>query len=51
MTWATAGQPNEDVQPEVPPEAAFTEEQFAGFKMGFRVCTVVLEVITVWIVI
>ena len=51
MTRATAGQPNEDVRPEDRLEAAFSEERIVGLKMGFRVRTVVLGVITVWIVI
>ena len=40
-----------DVRPEDRLEAAFTEERIAGLKLGFRVRTVVLGVIAVWIVI
>ena len=47
MTRAIAEQPNEDVRPEDRLEAAFAEERIAGLKLGFRVRTVVLGVITV----
>ena len=32
-------------------EAAFTEERIAGLKLGYRVSTVVLGIIAIWIII
>ena len=51
MTTAPPAQPSADIRPEDRLEAAFTEERVAGLKLGFRVRTVVLGVIAVWIII
>ena len=51
MTSAPPEQSGADVQREDRLEVAFTEERVAGLKLGFRVRTIVLGVITVWIVI
>ena len=51
MTSAPPEQSGADVLREDRLEAAFTEERVAGLKLGFRVRTIVLGVITVWIVI